>query len=133
MDGAVTSQHRTVILAGRITVLLSMLHLVVTMAFNVRHLPAWFSGGLWFPADGLADPMPSLGAFWLTIGSFFLPLLVLGLLIAWLGRRAVIPPAFVAWLLGGWCTVGALAFEPSGFILLWVPAVMVLRAARSRA
>ncbi|MFF5207389.1 DUF6463 family protein [Streptosporangium sp. NPDC000396] len=133
MDVSVTSRHRTVILAGRITVFLSMLHLVVTLAFNIRHLSTWFSGGLWFPANGLADPLPALGAFWLTIGSFSLPLLVLGLLIAWIGHRAVIPPAFVAWLIGGWCTIGAVAFQLSGFILLWVPAVMLLRAGRRKA
>ncbi|MFD1936438.1 MULTISPECIES: DUF6463 family protein [Nonomuraea] len=133
MDVAVTARRRLVVLGGRITAFLGAFHLVVTIALNVSHLPAWFSGGLWFPANGLSELPPAVGAFWLTIGSFGLPLLTLGLLVAWLGNRGVVPPAFVAWALGGWCTIGAVAFEPSPFILVWVPAVMLLRAAGRQA
>ncbi|MEU7894627.1 DUF6463 family protein [Nonomuraea sp. NPDC049152] len=131
MDVA-TAQRRKVVLAGRITAFLGAFHLVITTAFSMGHLSTWLSGGLWFPANGLSDLPPATGAFWLTFGSFGLPLLTLGFLIAWLGGRDVVPPAFVAWALGGWGTIGALAFEPSPFILIWMPAAVLL-AARRRA
>ncbi|MFE3453260.1 DUF6463 family protein [Nonomuraea sp. NPDC059194] len=130
MDIAVTSQSRKVVLAGRITAFLGALHLVICAVFSLSYVSGWVSGGLWFPANGLSALSPAAGAFWLTVGSFGLPLLTLGLLISWLGKRNVVPPAFVAWLLGGWGTVGALAFEPSPFLLIWAPAVVLLLAAR---
>ncbi|MGW5684329.1 DUF6463 family protein [Nonomuraea sp. NPDC003754] len=132
MDVSVTSPHRTVVLAGRIIAFLGVFHMAVTVALNIRYLPTWFSGGLWFPANGLGELPPALGGFWLTIGSFALPLFALGLLIDWTGRRGATPPAFVAWLLGVWGTIGALTFEPSPFVAVWVPAVMLLVAAGNR-
>ncbi|GAA2389885.1 DUF6463 family protein [Nonomuraea africana] len=133
MTTNVLPRRRDVVLAGRITAFLGALHLVLTLAFNLQYLPAWFTGRLWFPANGLNELPPDVGAFWLTIGSFGLPLLLLGLLIGWLGRRDVTPPAFLAWTLGAWGTILALLFEPSPAILLWVPAVMLLVAARRQA
>ncbi|MEV0588621.1 hypothetical protein [Nonomuraea sp. NPDC050310] len=124
--------NRRVVLAGRVVAALGALHLAITGALNLGHLPAWFNGEMWLPANGLSDLTPAQGAFWLVVGSFAVPLLAMGLLIAWLGRAGLVPPAYVAWLLGGWGTVGALVLEPSPFLLTWVPAIMLLRAGRSQ-
>lgn len=120
-----------VVLAGGIAAALGVLHLVSTLAMSMDYVPRWFTGQLWLPANGLSDLTPSQGAFWLTVGSFAVPLFTLGLLIGWLGRRGMVPPTFVALLLGGWGTLGAVLFEPSPFILTWIPAFMLLRS-RSR-
>ncbi|MEU4703899.1 DUF6463 family protein [Nonomuraea dietziae] len=119
--------------AGQITAFLGALHLVSTTVMSMDHVPAWFAGQLWFPKNALTNLTPEQGAFWLTIGSFGLPLLSLGLLVGWLGRRGTLPPMFVAWMLGGWGTLGAALLEPTPFILTWVPAAMLLRAARKSA
>ncbi|GAA3470721.1 DUF6463 family protein [Nonomuraea roseola] len=133
MAAPALSPLRHVVLAGRIIAFLGLLHLVMTLAFNLHRLPAWLTLGLWFPANGLSELPPDAGAFWLTIGSFGLPLLLLGLLITWLGRRDVTPPAFAAWALGAWGTLLAVLFEPSPAILLWLPAALLLVAARRQA
>ncbi|MGI5292031.1 DUF6463 family protein [Nonomuraea polychroma] len=126
-------RQRRVVLAGRIIAFLGVLHLVSTAVMSSGHVSGWFTGEMWFPANGPTDLAPGQGAFWLVVGSFGLPLTCLGLLVDWIGRRGSVPPSFVAWMIGGWGTLGAVILIPSPFILTWVPAVMLLLAARRAA
>ncbi|GAA4078301.1 DUF6463 family protein [Actinomadura miaoliensis] len=119
--------------AGRVIALLGTLHLLTSAFYSREHVPGWATGDLWFPGKGPEDLSPSAGAFWLTVGSFGLPLLLLGLLIIWMDRHRIVPPAFLAWTIGAWCTLGGLLLMPSPFLLAWVPAAMLLIAARRRA
>ncbi|WP_254025204.1 hypothetical protein [Mesorhizobium ventifaucium] len=69
----------------------------------------------------LADQRPGLVlsglAFWSTVGSFAIPLIVLGLLPLWMTRRGIVAPRFVGLALLGWGTVATLIMLPSGFPL----------------
>ncbi|MEV2277635.1 DUF6463 family protein [Nocardiopsis sp. NPDC049922] len=123
---------RPVVIAGWCVTVLGVAHTVIGLLLTTTHVPGWFTGTLWAVGGSLAAPPPSLGAFWLTVGSFGVPLATLGLVIRWMGLRAIVPPTFVAWTLGVWCTVAGAMF-PSPFPLLWIPAVLLIVKARRAA
>ncbi|WP_198659004.1 DUF6463 family protein [Nocardiopsis sp. FIRDI 009] len=124
-----TTVLRPVVIAGWLITFLGVVHTLLGLLMTTTHVPGWFTGALWGSGGNLAAMSPSLGAFWLTIGSFGVPLAALGLLLRWMGLRGIVPPAFVAWTLGLWCTLGGALF-PSPFPLLWIAAVLMLVAAR---
>ena len=106
-----------VVWAGRIMVLLGVVHVVSTVVISANHLADWFTGQLWLPEQGLGNLTPEMGAFWLSLGSFGVPLALLGGLVTWCARIDRVPPAFVAWGVAAWSVVCAVVFEPSPFIL----------------
>ncbi|MBB3039978.1 DUF6463 family protein [Hoyosella altamirensis] len=83
-----------------------------------RHVPAWFSGELW--GEDFSNMSPAGSALWLTLASFAPPLFILGLLLLWLHRRRITPPAFVAWMLGGLTMIDGVInpFTPWPILLL---------------
>ena len=54
------------------------------------------SGGLW--QDDLAYMSPDNSALWLSLDSFGVPLIVVGLVVLWLDRNGITPPPFIAWV-----------------------------------
>lgn len=118
--------------AGRIIAFLGVFHLLTTSFFSFRYADAWFAGELWFPDGGLAELGPAGGAFWLTPGSFGVPLALVGLLVMWLDRQGIAPPAFLAWTLGAWVTFSAVIMEPAPWVLVWVPVAMLLKGRPER-
>ncbi|MCT7661385.1 hypothetical protein [Mycobacterium deserti] len=84
----------------------------------VRHADAWFSGALW--REDLTDMSPANSALWLSVDSFGVPLILVGLTVLWMNGRGVTPPAFIAWILLAWTVVDAviLLFTPWPIILL---------------
>ncbi len=72
----------------------------------------------------------SLADFWAYLGSFAVPLIVLGLLITRMARTGQEVPRYVGWTLGAWVLVSGWVLEPSGFLLGLVPAVLLLLAQR---
>ncbi|MFG2986127.1 DUF6463 family protein [Streptomyces sp. NPDC048258] len=116
--------------AGRILLSLGTLHLVVMGAQNTQYLGDWFTGTLWNqPREEFIHPAGAAGAFWVTIGSFAVPLILLGVLVLDLARREVTVPPVIGWALAAWGVVGAAILEPTPMILLLVPAVLLIRAA----
>jgi hypothetical protein len=99
-------------------------HLFVLGGDALTQAPAWLGGALWTwdHWGPLADQRPGLVlsgfAFWSTVGSFAIPLIVLGLLLLWMTRRGIVVPRFVGLALLGWGTVATLIMLPSGFPLL---------------
>lgn len=117
--------------AGLIIGFLGAVHLVWGFLLTAgRHAGSWFSGELWLPEAGIAEMDSTAGAFWMTTGSFGLPLIVVGMTVLWMDRRGIVPPAFIAWTLGGWSLVGAVILEPSPWILTWIPVGMLLTGIR---
>ena len=114
----------------RILTFLATAHLVITTALSHAHLSAFLHGDLWLPAHGLSDLSPELGAYWLTIGSFGLPLLLLGAIVASTGRAGRTVPAYTGWGLVAWTLVGSLILEPTPMILVLIPAGMLIVARR---
>lgn len=109
---------------------LGVLHLVSTAVLSAKYVDAWVRGDLWLPEGGPTEISPAVGAFWLSLGSFGLPLLLLGGMVTWSASVGRTPPAYVGWGIAGWATICALILEPSPFILALVPAAMLIRAAR---
>lgn len=117
--------------AGRILTLLGVLHLVALGAQNTAHVDDWFSGSLWgLPRDEFVEPSGANGAFWITIASFAVPLLLLGALISHLARQGSTVPQFVGWGLAAWCAVGSVILVPTPLPLALIPAALLIREAR---
>jgi hypothetical protein len=120
--------------AGGLMVFYGAAHTVgaLTVEGAARHAGAWFSGELW--RDDLADMSSANSAFWLSLGSFGVPLMLLGLTVLWLDRRGITPPSFIAWTLGVLTVVDAviMVFTPWPILLLAIILLMVgtRRAAR---
>ena len=82
--------------AGRLIVLYGAAHTLgaLTVEGAARHAGAWFSGELW--GDDLANMSPANSAYWLSVDSFGVPLILIGLTVLWLARRGITPPPFIA-------------------------------------
>lgn len=120
--------------AGRIIVFLGAGHLLLGLALTAhRYADAWFGLRLWSSEEGVVEMSPTMGAFWMTTGSFGLPLILVGLIVLWLDRRGIVPPAFIAWTLGGWSLVSAVILEPAPWFLAWIAVGLLLAGARRAA
>lgn len=102
-------------------VMLGVIHLLVLGIDVPTEFPHWLGLNLWTfdhwqPLRAQpVDLALSGGVFWATVGSFAVPLLILGSLILWLDRRGAPIPVFVGWTLVGWATLTTLLMPPSGF------------------
>ncbi|MBT2365833.1 hypothetical protein J7E88_11070 [Streptomyces sp. ISL-10] len=115
--------------AGRILLALGTLHLVVLGAQNTRYFGDWFTGELWgLPREEFVHPGGAAGAFWVSLGSFAVPVMLLGILVMDLARREIAVPPVIGWGLAAWSLVGAMILEPTPVILLLVPAVLLIRS-----
>ncbi|MCP2296785.1 hypothetical protein APR11_003217 [Nocardia amikacinitolerans] len=92
------------------------------------HAGAWFDGEGW-KADATAMNYAE-AALWYTVFSFGVPFLVIGLLVLWLDRRGITPPAFVAWIVAGWTLVTVAVGGPSPLLALLVAAGLLLVGSR---
>lgn len=123
-----------IIWAGRLIVLLGAGHTLLGYLLTApRHAGAWFGGRLWNPGEGMADMDPAMGAFWMTTGSFGIPLVLVGLTVLWLDRRDIVPPSFIGWTLGVWSVLGAVIFEPAPWPIGWVAAGLLIAGSRRAA
>jgi hypothetical protein len=125
------AQDRKVRWAGRILVVVGTGHLLGAFALTVRdHAHRWFSAELWRLDEGILDMSPAMAAFWLTTGSFGVPLILLGALVLWLDRQGIAPPRFVAWMLVAWSAMAAVIVEPAPWAVITVAGGLLLAAAR---
>ncbi|MCP2317949.1 hypothetical protein APR12_003302 [Nocardia amikacinitolerans] len=95
------------------------------------HAEAWSDGEGW-KADATAMNYAE-AALWYTVFSFGVPFLVIGLLVLWLVRRGITPPAFVAWIVAGWTLVTVAVGGPSPLVVLLVAAGLSLVGSRRAA
>lgn len=117
-----------VVLAGRILVFLGTLHLVLLLARSAGRFDDWFGGAMWFlQGEAFFEPSGAASAFWISLGSFALPLLLLGLLVSYLGKTGVPVPRSIGWGLALWGAVCAVVVVPTPMPLVLVPAVMLIR------
>ncbi|MDO3703168.1 DUF6463 family protein [Micromonospora sp. C28SCA-DRY-2] len=113
-------KQRLTVAAGWTLAGIGVLHAAVFLPHP--YWEQWLTGGLRSGEGGDA----SLSVFWALPGSFVVPLVLLGLLLARLGRRGERAPAHVGWALGGWAAGCALLIGPSGFLLGFVPAGLLI-------
>ncbi|MCD0442041.1 hypothetical protein LO763_00165 [Glycomyces sp. A-F 0318] len=117
--------------AGWIFTVLGAAHLLLGLALLApHHAGAWLGGALWAPAGTLAEMDPVMGGFWMTTGSFGLPLLVVGQTVLWTRRRGLVPPAFIGWTIGAWSLAAGLVFEPAPWIAATAGAVLLVAGTR---
>ena len=100
----------------------------LTVLGAARHARTWFSGGLW--QDDLANMSPANSALWLSLDSFGVPLIVVGLVVLWLDRRGITPPPFIAWVLGIWTVLDAVILVLTPWPIMLVAVGLLLAGAR---
>ncbi|HEX2130929.1 MAG TPA: DUF6463 family protein [Actinophytocola sp.] len=127
-----TGRARTLtIWAGRLIVLVSAMHLLFFLVRSLEFVPDWASGVLW-AAPSMDEPMPQAqGFFFQLLGSFAVPLLLVGLLLWRSATEGRALPGYVTWVVAGWSLVCALVMPPSGFPLLVVASVLLVLARRA--
>lgn len=113
-------------LAGWLVVLYGAAHTLgaLTVEGAAQHAGAWFSGELW--ADDLADMSPANSALWLSLDSFGVPLIIIGLIVLWLDRRGITPPPFIAWTLGAWTVLDAVILLLTPWPILLLANILLL-------
>ncbi|MCK2236280.1 MULTISPECIES: DUF6463 family protein [unclassified Crossiella] len=103
----------------------------LTVKGAALHAGAWFSGELW--RDDLAGMSPANSAYWLSVASFGVPLIVVGLTVLWLDRRGITPPPFIAWVLGIWTLFIAVVLVLTPWPILLVANILLLAGTRRAA
>lgn len=127
---ALRDRSRTLtVWTGRLTAAIAVVHTVFFIPVTAESWSDWSSGKLWWDASNTADP-ELLWHYWVLPGGFVIPLLLLGLLISRIGKEGRAVPLYVGVTLGLWCAMAAALMFPSGFLLGFVPAGMLLMAAR---
>jgi hypothetical protein len=69
---------------------------------------------------------PANSALWLSVDSFGVPLIVVGLMMLWLDRRGITPPPFIAWTLGIWTVVDAVILLLTPWPILLLANILLL-------
>jgi hypothetical protein len=138
MDGSTSRARTTVRVAAAILVALGIGHLALMGVVAGARMAGWVESGLWGAVPLRPGPDPDetalldSTAFWSGIGSFAVPLVVLGLLLWWLTGRGVVPPAFVGWTLTAWFVVGGVVLVPSPMFVGALAGLLLVLAARIR-
>lgn len=118
--------------AGGLIVLCGLGHTIGALVETApRHAAGWFSWALWEPHNN--DPLAmshTTAAFWYSVYSFGLPLLLIGVIVLWLDRRGITPPPFIAWSVAAWTVVGTVLSGLSPLLFLLIAAVLLLIGAR---
>ncbi|MEV4926527.1 DUF6463 family protein [Streptomyces roseoverticillatus] len=119
--------------AGWLLVFFGAAHtlLALTVEGAARHAGEWFSGALW--GEDFTDMSPANSALWLSLESFGLPLVVVGLIVLWLDRRGITPPQFIAWTLGIWGVLDAVILITTPWPLLLLANILLLAGGRRAA
>lgn len=117
-------RHVLVIVAGGIMVFQGAFHGLSGLITNSGHWPAWLAGGV---SSNLAGRDPVAAAFWLSWGSFGLPLALLGAVVIGFGRAGRVPPLYlpIGYLI--WGVVGGL-MAPSPLLTVLIPGALLLIA-----
>jgi hypothetical protein len=118
----------------RLTVSAAIALLVISALHTlVFALHPWWGQWLAGPFRTTQLPVDAAVQFWGLPGGFVVPGVLLALLILRVGRRGDTVPLYVALILGIWALVCIWIVGPSGFVLLLIPAVLLLIASlRSR-
>ncbi|MET8776941.1 DUF6463 family protein [Nocardia sp. NPDC050713] len=91
----------------------------------------WFNGEGW-KVDATAMNYAE-ATLWYTVFSFGVPFLLIGLMVLWLDRRGITPPAFLAWVVAGWTLVTVAVGGPSPLLVLLIAAGLLLVGSRRAA
>lgn len=116
--------------AGWWMVGIAALHVVFWSVVTWPDWGAWAAGGLWGPDPATALQYRWHHGYWALIGSFAVPLFLLGLMTVHLTRLGVSLPRYVGWIVLAWVLVASVLMEPNGFPLGLVPSILLIVAGR---
>ncbi|WP_051713047.1 DUF6463 family protein [Spirillospora albida] len=116
--------------AGWLITLFGAAHTLLSLTLEkaATHAGTWFSGDLW--GEEFTAMSPAHSAYWFSVASFGVPLILVGLMVLWLDRRGITPPSFIAWTLGIWTVVDAVVLVTTPWPILLVATVLLLAGAR---
>lgn len=121
--------------AGGLIVLCGVGHTLGALVQTApQYAGSWFSWALWEEHNN--DPLAmshTTAAFWYSVYSFGLPLLLIGVIVLWMGRQGITPPPFIAWSVAAWTAVGAVLSGLSPLLFLLPAAALLLVGARRQA
>lgn len=115
-----------------ILIVLGLLHITLftVQALTRGFVPGWLAGDLRVMRSWSAEATQSEAAFWVSVGSFAVPLILLGALTLTLTRLGQPVPAYLGYGLGVWVIVCAVMVEPSGFPVGLIPVGLLIAANR---
>lgn len=124
--------------ASGIMVVLGAGYLSLAIFMSWKVIAGWTERGLWAAvplvgtkgAERTVESMQNSTTFWAGLGSFSVPLLLLGCLTWNLAGRGVALPASIGWGLAAWCVVGGVLLVPSPFFVGVIAGVLIIAAAR---
>ncbi|WP_318906029.1 DUF6463 family protein (plasmid) [Sinorhizobium medicae] len=122
--------------SGIALMVIGILHMVVLGIDAAAEIPGWLRLELWTVEHWQPlrtqrlEVLASNAAFWSTVGSFALPLIMIGALVVWLGGKHLPLPSFLGWSLLAWIVVASLIIEVSGFPLGIPVAICLVIGAR---
>lgn len=122
--------------SGIALMVIGILHMVVLGTDAAAEIPGWLRLELWTVEHWQPlrtqrlEVLASNAAFWSTVGSFALPLIMIGALVVWLGGKHLPLPSFLGWSLLAWIVVASLIIEVSGFPLGIPVAICLIIGAR---
>ena len=119
---------------GWVAIAGSVIHLVLTPIARAGVWADIVSAGWWNTVTlrPSADQLRVAEAFWITPGSFAVPLLVLGILVVFSAREGHRVPGALGWILAVWGAVGASLMPLSGAWLFIVVGVLFVVGDRVR-
>lgn len=122
--------------SGIALMVIGILHMVMLGIDAAAEIPGWLRLELWTVEHWQPlrtqrlEVLASNAAFWSTVGSFALPLIMIGALVVWLGGKHLPLPSFLGWSLLAWIVVASLIIEVSGFPLGIPVAICLIIGAR---
>ncbi len=104
------------VVGGWVAIAGAVVHLTLTLMNGAEVWAGIVSAGWWNTVTlrPNADQLQRAGAFWVSIGSFAVPLLLLGILAVLSGRNGQRIPGALGWVLVGWGILGASLLPVSG-------------------
>lgn len=109
---------------------IAALHLVYWSVVTWPDWGAWLAGDLWGAEPATAVEYRLHHGYWALVGSFAMPLFLLGVMTVDLTRQGFSLPRYVGWIVLAWVLLASVLMEPNGFPLGLIPAILLIVAAR---
>ncbi|SHE37240.1 hypothetical protein SAMN05444392_101206 [Seinonella peptonophila] len=118
--------------AGYILLAIPVIHMFLAVGGSITMWQNMFAEGLWntISPPWTADDLERQRNFWTQIGSFSIPMFILGASIVWLSSRHQILPSFLGWSLLVYSIIGGFLCPIGGFWLIAIPGFLLIMHSR---